>query len=274
MSYLRKRYKYGNIIEVRESHTARYGAPGQPRQKKEKPTPEAVKRQNQRRREEKTARIIAANFEEGDLVRTLTFARDRRPADMAEAQATFKRFYQSLRREYRKRYYDLYWIANIECTQRGAWHVHFICNAIFGASEIIKALWEDQGGVYDQTLKDIVKAGKDLGAYMAKTPDSTKGGEHKVSEAKQTHSKNLTIPEPETAVISGWKMTDAPRPPKGYYLIKDSLIEGVNEAGYKYRRYKFARIRPCPPKERRWYPKSENTHIHNRRSSDKAERGS
>lgn len=255
MSYLQRKYRYGNTIEVKESHASRCGAPGQPRHKKEKPTPEAVKRQNQRRKEERTRRIIEANFLEGDLVRTLTFTKDRRPADMAEAQAVFKKFYQSLRREYRKRYYDLFWLANIECTPKGAWHIHFICNKIFGASEIIKELWEANGGVYDQNIKDLAKAGKDLGAYMAKTPDSTESGEHRVAEARQTHSRNLVIPEAETKVISGWKMTDAPRPPRGYYLVKDSMVEGINEAGYRYRWYKFARIRPKPPRDRRYRPR-------------------
>ena len=92
MSYMQKKYRYGNCIEVKQYHTARYGAPGQPRQKKTKPTPEAVKKQNQRRKEERTARIIGANFTEGDYVRTLTFAPAQRPSDMKEAQEIFKAF--------------------------------------------------------------------------------------------------------------------------------------------------------------------------------------
>lgn len=255
MSYRQRRYRYGNIIEVRESHTARCGAPGQPRREKVRLTPEAVRKQNQRWKEEQTARIIGANFVEDDLVRTLTFARDKRPGSMKEAQTIFKKFYERLRREYRKRYYELFWLANIECTPRGAWHIHFICNAIFGASDIIRSLWEEYGGTYDQKLKDLTGAGKNLGAYMAKTPDSTKNkGEHEVSESKSTHSRNLIIPEPEEKTITGWSMDDAPRPPRGYYLIKDSLYEGISEAGYRYRGYKFARIKPKPPRDRRYKP--------------------
>lgn len=253
MSYIQKKYRYGNCIEIKQFHTARYGAPGQPRQKKTKPTPEAVKRQNQRRKEEQTARIIGANFVEGDYVRTLTFAPAQRPADMKEAQKIFKDFYQRLRREYRKRYFELFWIANIECTPRGAWHIHFICNAIFGGSDIIKELWQ-HGGVYDQLIRDITRSGKDIGSYMAKTPDSTAAGEHKVVEAKLTHSKNLIIPEAEEKLISGWKLKDAPRIPKGWYLIKESYFEGINLEGYKYRTFKLARLKPLPPRDRSWRP--------------------
>lgn len=253
MSYMQKKYRYGNCIEIKQFHTARYGAPGQPRQKKTKPTPEAVKRQNQRRKEEQTARIIGANFVEGDYVRTLTFAPAQRPADMKEAQKIFKDFYQRLRREYRKRYFELFWIANIECTPRGAWHIHFICNAIFGGADIIKELWQ-HGGVYDQLIRDITRSGKDLGSYMAKTPDSTAAGEHKVVEAKLTHSKNLIIPKAEEKLISGWKLKDAPRIPKGWYLIKESYFEGINLEGYKYRTFKLARLKPLPPRDRSWRP--------------------
>ena len=253
MSYMQKKYRYGNCIEVKQYHTARYGAPGQPRQKKTKPTPEAVKKQNQRRKEERTARIIGANFTEGDYVRTLTFAPAQRPSDMKEAQEIFKAFYQRLRREYRKRYFDLLWLANIECTPGGAWHIHFICNAIFGGADIIKELWQ-HGGVYDQLIRDITRTGKDLGSYMAKTPDSTVEGEHKVVESKQTHSKNLIIPKAEEKLISGWKLKDAPRIPKGWYLIKESYFEGTNMDGYKYRTFKLARLKPLPPRDRSWKP--------------------
>lgn len=246
--YKQKKYRYSNIIDVVEYHSAKYGAPGEKRQAKTKPTPAAVRKQNQRRREENAERMIHANFNEGDLVRTLTFAKDKRPADMKEAQKIFRNFYNRLRKAYRKEGFELCWMANIECTERNAWHVHMICNRIKGASELIKDLWFEMGGVHDQILKDLIRSGKKLGAYITKTPESTEPGEHKVTEAKFSHSRNLEIPEAEEKVISGWKMTDKPRPPKGFYLIKESYFEGVNEEGYRYRRYKFAGP-PRPPKE-------------------------
>ena len=86
------------------------------------------------------------------------------------------------------------------------------------------------------------------------TPDSTADGEHKVVESKLTHSKNLIIPQPEEKAISGWKLKDAPRIPKGWYLIKESYFEGVNMEGYKYRTYKMARLKPLPPRDRSWRP--------------------
>ena len=103
-------------------------------------------------------------------------------------------------------------------------------------------------------IRDITRTGKDLGSYMAKTPDSTVEGEHKVVESKLTHSKNLIIPKAEEKLISGWKLKDAPRIPKGWYLIKESYFEGTNMEGYKYRTFKLARLKPLPPRDRTWKP--------------------
>ena len=93
-------------------------------------------------------------------------------------------------------------------------------------------------------------------------------GEHKVSEAKLTHSKNLVIPKAEEKVISGWKLKDAPRIPKGWYLIKESYFEGTNMEGYRYRTYKLGRLKPLPPRDRSWKPprrkSSESRHLHRR----------
>ena len=56
MAYEKKTYRYRNAIEIEERHTGRYGAPGLKRQKKKKPTPEQMERQNQHNKEKKARR--------------------------------------------------------------------------------------------------------------------------------------------------------------------------------------------------------------------------
>jgi len=70
MAFKRLRYKLTNSIEVMEFHTARYGAPGQPRAEKKAQTPEAMAKVNQRNRERKCSRMI-----DKYLTRTTTFSR-------------------------------------------------------------------------------------------------------------------------------------------------------------------------------------------------------
>jgi hypothetical protein len=262
MGYIRERYDLFNSIEIREHMDCRHQEEGT-RCEKRKRTPEEMKRANQRRKEEKARRLIWANFEPGDYVRTLTFKKDRRPADMKEAQSIKAKFLRQLAREYGKRFYKLLWIANIECPPRGAWHIHLICNRIEGGGDIIKDLWRQYGGVYDQELADI--QGKDIGAYITKSPDSADDGEHKVIESKYSHSRNLTVPEPKRTEISGWRMSDAPRVPKGFYLDKDSMYEGVNMAGYQYRTYIIRRLVPKPRNRRTKGKKDESRHLYRKR---------
>ena len=262
MGYIRERYDLFNSIEIREHMDCRHQEEGT-RCEKRKRTPEEMKRANQRRKEEKARRLIWANFEPGDYVRTLTFKKDRRPADMKEAQSIKAKFLRQLAREYGKRFYKLLWIANIECPPRGAWHIHLICNRIEGGGDIIKDLWRQYGGVYDQELADI--QGKDIGAYITKSPDSADDGEHKVIESKYSHSRNLTVPEPKRTEISGWRMSDAPRMPKGFYLDKDSMYEGVNMAGYQYRTYIIRRLVPKPRNRRTKGKKDESRHLYRKR---------
>ena len=262
MGYIRERYDLFNSIEIREHMDCRHKEEGA-RCEKRKRTTEEMKRANQRRKEEKARRLIWANFEPGDYVRTLTFKKDRRPADMKEAQSIKARFLRQLAREYGKRFYKLLWIANIECTPKGAWHIHLICNRIEGGGDIIKDLWRQYGGVYDQELADI--KGKDIGAYITKSPDSTDDGDHKVIESKYSHSRNLTVPEPKRTEISGWRMSDAPRVPKGFYLDKDSMYEGVNMAGYQYRIYIIRRLVPKPRNRRTKGKKDESRHLYRKR---------
>ena len=262
MGYIRERYDLFNSIEIREHMDCRHQGEGT-RCEKRKRTTEEMKRANQRRKEEKARRLIWANFEPGDYVRTLTFKKDRRPADMKEAQSIKAKFLRQLAREYGKRFYKLLWIANIECPPRGAWHIHLICNRIEGGGDIIKDLWRQYGGVYDQELADI--QGKDIGAYITKSPDSADDGEHKVIESKYSHSRNLTVPEPKRTEISGWRMSDAPRVPKGFYLDKDSMYEGVNMAGYQYRTYIIRRLVPKPRNRRTKGKKDESRHLYRKR---------
>ena len=258
MGYVREKYDLYNSIEIREHMDSRHHEEGT-RCPKRKRTPEEMKRANQRQKEAKARRLIWANFEPGDYVRTLTFKKENRPRDMKEAQAVFRSFYQTLKKEYKKRYYNLYWIANIECTPRGAWHIRFICNRIEGGGDIIKDLWRKHGAVIDQELADL--AGKDIGAYFTKSPDSTDGTDHKVVESKYSHSRNLMKPEAKRTEISGWKLSDSPRIPKGYYLDKSTYVEGVNEAGYRYRNYILRRLIPKPRNRR----VDEGGHLHRKR---------
>lgn len=237
--HIRRKYRMENAIEVREFNSPKCPGASKPRREKTEPTPERVALNNQRRKQREASRMVEKYFNEDDLVLTLTFRKECRPKDMEEAKAIFKKFYTCLKREYAKRYYELFWMRNIEVGSRQGWHIHLLVNRIEGAEWIIKDYWRQYGGVYVQYNQDLRDQGKDVGEYMSKAPITC----DKVKESNWSHSRNIHKVPPEDKVISGHRLTDKPRVPKGWYLDKDSCYEGVSADGYPYRGYTIRRIK-------------------------------
>lgn len=237
--HIRRKYRMKNAIEVCEFNSAK--CPGNSeRRTKEKPTSERVARNNQRRKQREADRMVEQYFNKDDLVLTLTFRKEDRPEDMDGAKSIFKKFVDYLRKEYRKRYYELFWIRNIEVGKRNGWHIHLIVNRIEGSEFLIKDYWRQFGGVYIQYLQDMHDQGKNLGEYIAKGPATC----DRVTETSWSHSRNMKKVEGEDTIITGHAMTDKPRVPVGYYLDKNSMYEGTNADGYPYRTYTIRRITP------------------------------
>lgn len=71
--YLRKK----DILYVEENHDGRYGAPGEKRKPKRKPTPEDIQRVNAWKKEKGARLLLMEYFSPGDLWATYTYpARD------------------------------------------------------------------------------------------------------------------------------------------------------------------------------------------------------
>lgn len=240
MAFKRLKYRLTNSIEVIEFHTARYGAPGQPRAEKRQQTPEAMAKVNQRNRERRCSRMVEKYFNDDDYVLTLTYRKEDRPENMDECKKHLRKFFAKLKKEYAKRFYELLWIRNIEVGTRGAWHVHVIMNRIDGADFLIRELWP-YGGVFFQFYKNRKAEGEDIGKYIAKSQVSAPD---KITESSWSHSRNVKPVEPEETVIRGQSMNDRPRVPKGYYLDKNSYHDYVNDEGYRFREYVFRKLRP------------------------------
>ena len=66
MAYEGKRYHLRNAIEVEEYHSGRYGAPGQKRVPRKKPTPEQIEKVNQRNKEKLCRRKLRQHFDVND----------------------------------------------------------------------------------------------------------------------------------------------------------------------------------------------------------------
>ena len=241
--YLRKK----DILYVEENHDGRYGAPGEKRKPKRKPTSEDIQRVNAWKKEKGARLLLMEYFSPGDLWATYTYRPEIRPPDMATAMKQFRQAMDKLKRIYKKRGRMLYWIRNIERGTKGAWHIHFVINDIGDTASLIERVWQ-YGGVFVTQIRKSMCPEEDfkrLAAYLTKdeyTREEKKDGTQakpRLREANYSHSRNMPLPEPKPEKLKRWQKDLKPK--KGYYIA--GSFEGINSVtGYKYRRYTMIRL--------------------------------
>ena len=227
----KKEYWFPGSIEIEEYVDGRYGSPGEKRKKKQEVTPEKIKKINRLNKSKKARRMIKNNFFPGDYYITLTFEKDKRPKNILEAKKIWQDMQRKIRRECKKQGKEFKWIVLIERGAKGAVHGHLIMNKIENGHEFIQKCW-NYGKVYFQLLYE--EGGyKDLADYITKDV----GDEEK---SYYSHSRNLPIPKPRIKKIKGkWK---EPKAYKGYEIDKNSIIDGINAIGFRYRSYTMVKL--------------------------------
>lgn len=250
MGTRRKIYTFKNFIEIEEYHDGRYGAPGKKREKKKKPTPEQMEKVNRMNKEKKIRRMLREYFRKDDYFTVLTYRKPERPPDMEKAKEDFRKFIGKIRKAYRKKGHELFWIRNIERGSKGGWHIHLAINRIEGTDILLSEAWP-HGKVISQLMYE--QGGfADLAAYLAKDGKEGDSGEEgqkgrAVKESGYSHSRNMPLPEPRIRKLERW-----PKKPyikKGWVLEKDTCHEGTNPfTGYKYRHYTL--VKPSSPHRR------------------------
>lgn len=238
MSYTKNIYEFKNAIEVEERHTYQYRSPGMKREKKKKLTPAQMQAVNQKKKEKTCRRKLRKHFKENDYFVCLTYEKEKRPSDMAEAKKDFSDAMKVIRREYGKAGYKVKWIRNIEVGTKNGWHVHLVINRIPDTDLILRKAWK-KGKVICQLMYEKGEF-KDLAAYITKTPKTDK----RLRETSYSTSRNLPLPKPKKKTYVRWKTWNKIHIPKGYYLDKDSVHEGNNPVtGYPYREYTLLKLK-------------------------------
>lgn len=242
MAYIKKTWRTGKVIEVEKSHTGRYGAPGQKRAQKGKPTKEQIKKQNERNAQKKLRRLINANFTEDDLHLILTYRLECRP-DPEGARKHLRKFLSQLRGKYRKSGTELKYIVATEWKSK-AIHHHLIVNRTEDGDKLIRELW--QWGRPRFVLLDDTGDYKKLAEYLIKETEKTFREAGNPNKQRYSCSRNLVRPEPEVEIIKASTFRKDPKPIKGYYIVKDSVVTGVNSyTGFLYQFYTMRRLEQC-----------------------------
>lgn len=237
MAYKKKTWEFRRAIEVMEYHTGRYGAPGQKREKKKKATKEDMEKVNQYTKERKARHRLRTYFYKNDYFSCLTYKVEERPPDMKAAKKDWSNALDVIRREYKKRGEQLFWMRNIEVGTKGAWHIHLIINRIPDTDVILKKAWT-KGKVVNQLLYEQGEY-KELAAYITKSEKT----DNRLREADFAPSRNMPLPEPKEKIYLHWKTWNKIKIQEGYYLDPESVHEGENPTnGYPYRTYTLLKL--------------------------------
>lgn len=235
--YEREKVLFRDSIEVMEKHTGKYGAPGTPRAKRKKPTPEQMAKQNQWKKERLIRWLLKENFEEHDYWVTLTYKKEERPPDLKTAKGQVQKLLRKLRDWYKRKGVMLKYIVVTEYGIRGGVHHHLVLNRIPGIDVELVKQW-----IYGKANFSLLyrEGGfRKLANYIAKLP-----AEDNALKGKwYSRSRNLKLPKIVKQVMHRKTFTKEPFVPKGYYLDKESLYAGVNPVtGHMYRYYTLVKI--------------------------------
>ena len=216
-----------------------------PRKKKRKRTPEEIQRQNETNKWKKLQRIILANFKEGDWHLILKYRKEERPEEYARAKKQREKFLRDVRKAFKEAGVVFKWIA---ITERGkkeqVLHHHMIIQDIATAElntvQLVKKFWKYghvqfvslyEDGEYEKLAQYIVKA---------ETKEEKKW-------ASYSRSRNMVVPEAKREVKYCKKWRLEPQAPEGWYVVKESVVNGINpfnERPYQY--YTIKKLRGGP----------------------------
>lgn len=253
MAYWKDTWKFPDSIEHEYKFAGKYGAKGEKRAKKKKITKEQIANQNQQNREKRMRRLMKENFSPGDLWTTLKYSAGTRK-EIKEVDRDREKFLSAMRRAYAKRGQPFKYIYRIEIGAKGGIHIHMVINRLDGDTDLlIQEKWP-HGRV---NFENIYKSGgyKDLAAYIVKQPNEEQNEqlslfpeEERKKLIKTGSSRNLVRPEPERKKYTRRTMRkvieEGPKPTPGYYIDKDSIVQGVNPyTGMSYLYYTEYRLK-------------------------------
>lgn len=260
--YVKKSCRIHDKIEIEKHYDGRFGAPGMERAEKKKKTPEEMAKQNHWRRCRELRRIIELNFGGGDWHVTLTCRKEERPSP-EDAVKIIRAFRDKLRTAYKKQGWDLKYVISCETGERGAVHWHMIVNnmhnEVTSTASLIRKLWA-RGRPYFSPLDDTGDY-KTLAEYIIKESTRRMENEETIEKLSYMVSRNLIRPTVQEEKVAATKWTKIPKAPKGWYLVKDSLVNGFNKfTGLPYQYYTIK-------KEARADADSGHLHRHKRKGT-------
>lgn len=228
MSYIQQTVIAGRTKETRKYYTYKFNNGG-PRGKRENETPEAQKKLNRKKAGDRLRWLLNANFEDGDLLATLSFHLHP-PNDSQEMQSFMSKAIRKMRRINP----DIKYVYVKEIGPRGSKHTHMVIKGL--SLEEVKNCWE-YGSVQGEILYTDGQYRK-IAEYFIKYSAKTEETEGKLVGKRWYSSQNLEKPKIKRKIITAKQFRSEAKVPKGYYLEKDSEYRGISEfTGFEFYTY-------------------------------------
>ena len=202
------------------------------RQKRKKPTPEQMAKQNQWKKERDIRWLLKMNFDQYDYWTTYTYRREERPVSIETAKDHIQKHLRKMRDWCKKQGLQLKYIVITEYGSRGGVHHHVVMNRIPGMDMEITKNWSY--GNISFNLLYLKGDFRQLASYIAKLPAE----DNSIKDKWYSRSRNLKKPAMEKKPMKRKTFSKEPFVPKGYYLDKESVYSGTNPiTGHLYRYY-------------------------------------
>ena len=238
MPYIEEIVIAGKTIEISKRHSLRTIDKKTPRSKNKNPTPEDVKKINERNAERDLRRLLNTNFKYQDIHLVLTYKKENRPLTPQDARQDLEKFLRKLRAYFKKRNMVLKYIAVTEYENK-AIHHHLVISSM--DTRDLTEIWPH--GHPRPTYLDNTGQYGQLASYLIKETSKTFNGPNRVHGKRWCPSKSLEKPKITRRIISAKSWNKNPKPKKGYYIEKGSQKEGIHEStGYQYQFYRMIKI--------------------------------
>lgn len=204
------------------------------RQKRQKPTPEAQRKNNIRRATQRLTLDLNENFGPDCWYLTFNYQKDARPPDKETLTKQMTKVLRTLRSAYKRSGKVLKYVWVPEVGPRGGSHIHIVISPI--DLRLVKDIWV-YGGIYIEPLRKD-RNYRRLAEYFIEYSEKTRQTFGGKQAGRYNPSKNLTHVEIKRRCKR--KKTFSPGEivvPAGWYLDKGSVQEWVNDFGYKYLYY-------------------------------------
>jgi len=248
MHYKQKKYITGNVIEVENSRSL-FVQPAKHRQPKTNKSSEEIKELNYKYAARKLTRLLNNNFNSNDWSLSITYQEELRPDTPERFRKDVENFSKRVRRRFQKQGKQMKYVYAVGYGEGNAAHIHLVINGDIDLKEItdcwnygfIRATRLDPSGDYIKLADYILK-------HTKKTfNDPAKAVFHK----RWNQSTNLIIPVPKKKKIKATFWLKTPRIPKGYIMIRNSMVTCVSEYdGSYYQYYRLLKINTGKRRER------------------------